>query len=88
MKDFTHRDPAPGNRDPDELEHRTKKKRKRLTQRDKERIALNAIAELFGRDAAEIATDPRYATPEHAPLPIVGELQRQSKALRRRASKQ
>jgi hypothetical protein len=44
-----------------------------ITDAEKDRIMCNALADLFDRDAAEIARDPRYAKPERAPLPIVGE---------------
>ena len=58
-------------------------KKRNFTDKEKERIALRGLADLFGRDATEIATDPRYTKPEGAPLAIVGELQRNARALRR-----
>lgn len=43
---------------------------------------MTALADLFERDAAEIATDRRYAKPECAPLSIVGELQQAAREAR------
>ena len=74
------RDPIAQHRDP-LIEHARKKRRtmkhkkkKQLSERDKERIACRAVADLFKRDVAEIATDPRYMRPEQGPIPIVREL--------------
>jgi hypothetical protein len=53
------------------------------TNKDKERIALEGLADLLERDAVEIATDPRYTNPECAPPPIVGELQQRVRELRK-----
>lgn len=85
----TSRDPIGQNRDP-LIERARKKKRtmkhkkkKQLSDQDKERIALRGLADLFERDAAEIAVDPRYTQPETAPLPIVGELLQRAKELRK-----
>jgi len=53
-----------------------------MTDKEKERVAADALADLFERDATEIATDPRYTKPEQAPLRIVGELLEHAKELR------
>ena len=59
------------------------KRKRRLTNKDKERIARHGLADLFERDAVEIATDPRYTKSECEPLPIVGELQQHARELRK-----
>jgi hypothetical protein len=84
----TSRDPIVHHRDP-LIERARKKKRtmkhkkkKQLSEQDKERIACRALADLFERDAAEIAVDPRNTRAESAPLPIVGKLLQGARELR------
>ena len=59
-----------------------KKSNRKLSDEETVDQSMRALADLFDRDAAAIARMRNYCKPEHAPLPIVGELQQTSRELR------
>jgi hypothetical protein len=56
--------------------------KRNLTDKDKERIASEALANLFERDTADIVTDPKYMKSEQGPIPFVKQLRAAIKKLR------